>query len=99
MTVLAPASLKEAICALLFKETTTIGIRFSTVERETLERTWIEVATSGGSIRIKVARRHGHVVNAAPEFDDCVRVAASTDRPVKDVQAEAMDAWRRHDRH
>jgi len=98
LTVLAPPALKESISSLLFRETTTIGVRFETVERETLERTWADVATSGGSIRIKVARRRGQVVNAAPEFDDCVRVAAGSGRPVKEVQAEAMDAWRRLDR-
>jgi uncharacterized protein (TIGR00299 family) protein len=98
LTVLAPVSLKEAVSALLFRETTTIGVRFEPVERETLDRTWVEVTTDGGPVRIKVARRRGAVVNAAPEFDDCVRVAASTGRPIKEVQAEAMDAWRRIDR-
>jgi uncharacterized protein (TIGR00299 family) protein len=98
LTVLAPVSMREAVCALLFRETTTIGVRFETVERETLDRAWVEVTTPGGSIRIKVARRRGAVVNAAPEFDDCVRVAAATGRPIKAVQAEAMDAWRRIDR-
>jgi uncharacterized protein (DUF111 family) len=98
LTVLAPVSLREAVCALLFRETTTIGVRFEQVERETLDRTWVDVATPGGPIRIKVARRRGVVVNAAPEFDDCVRVAAGTGRPIKEIQAEAMDAWRRIDR-
>ena len=98
LTVLAPVSLREAVCTLLFRETTTIGVRFAPVERETLDRTWVEVATPGGSVRIKVARRRGVVVNAAPEFDDCVRIAAATGQPVKAIQAEAMDAWRRIDR-
>jgi hypothetical protein len=41
-------------------------------------------------VRIKVSGRRGEVLNAAPEFDDCLRVATATGRPVKDVQAEAM---------
>ena len=47
----------------------------------------------GGTVRIKVATRNGEVVNASPEFDDCVRIATATGRPVKLVQAEALRAW------
>jgi uncharacterized protein (DUF111 family) len=45
-------------------------------------------------VRIKIAERDGRVLNAAPEFDDCERVAAATGRPIKDVQIEAMTRWR-----
>jgi uncharacterized protein (DUF111 family) len=61
--------------------------------RTCLERTVETVETPYGTIRVKVARRDGRVLNAAPEFDDCVRVAAATGRPVKAVQAEAMQVW------
>src|SRR4029453_10565720 len=76
ITVLSPAERRSALCDLLFRETTTIGVRFEAVERETLERRWDEVAVNGGVIRIKVAGRGGEVLNAAPEFDDCARIAA-----------------------
>jgi uncharacterized protein (TIGR00299 family) protein len=90
VTVLAPVGAREALCDLLFRETTTIGVRFDRMWRETLERRWVDVAVEGGSVRIKVSGRRGEVLNAAPEFDDCLRVATATGRPVKDVQAEAM---------
>jgi uncharacterized protein (DUF111 family) len=93
LTVLAPPSLREAISALLFRETTTIGIRFEALERETLEREWVQIDVDGGPVRIKIARRGGEIVNASPEFDDCVRVAQATGRPVKVVQSDAMRAW------
>ena len=51
-------------------------------------------AVSGGIVRIKLASRAGEHLTAAPEFDDCVRVAAATGRPVKAVQAEALQAWK-----
>ena len=93
LTVLTPPSLRETVTALLFKETTTLGLRIESVERETLEREWTAVAVDGGRVRIKVARRRGEIVNAAPEFDDCVRVAEATGRPIKLIQAEAMREW------
>jgi pyridinium-3,5-bisthiocarboxylic acid mononucleotide nickel chelatase len=93
LTVLTPPSLRETVTALLFKETTTLGLRIESVERETLEREWTDVAVDGGRVRIKVARRRGEIVNAAPEFDDCVRVAEATGRPIKFIQAEAMREW------
>ncbi len=81
---------------MLFRETTTIGVRIKAVARETLERTLVEVATAGGPVRIKVATRGDAVVNAAPEFEDCLRVARATGAPLKDVQAEAVAAWQAH---
>ena len=60
---------------------------------ETLDRRWQNVSVNGGIVRIKVAERNGVVMNAAPEFDDCVRVATASGQPVKAVQAGALRAW------
>ncbi len=49
--------------------------------------------TPVGRVRFKVARRDGVVVNAAPEFEDCVRAAGERGLPVKEVQAIAMKAY------
>ena len=95
LTVLAPPALREPVTRVLFRETTTIGLRVETIERETLDREWVEVTIDGGTVRIKLAKRNGETLNAAPEFDDCVRVAAATGRPIKTIQAEAMRAWAR----
>jgi uncharacterized protein (TIGR00299 family) protein len=93
VTVLAPDARRQAVIDVLFRDTTTIGVRFETVARETLERRWIEVLTSSGTVRIKVAERAGVILNAVPEFDDCLRIAEATGRPLKDVQGEALAAW------
>ena len=93
LTVLAPPDRREALCDLVFRETTTLGVRFQEMWREALDRTWVEVAVTGGTVRVKVATRRGEVVNAAPEFDDCLRIANETGRPVKVVQAEALRAY------
>jgi len=93
VTVLCRPGAREAISAILFRETTTIGVRMEMVERETLERDAVDVTVEGGSIRMKIARRNAEIVNVAPEFEDCVRVARTTGRPIKVIQAEAMRAW------
>jgi hypothetical protein len=93
VTVLAPPDRQEALATVVFRETTTIGIRYHDVRRERLDRAVVPVETPFGTIRFKVARRHGAVVNAAPEFDDCVRAAAERGAAVKDVQAAAVRAW------
>jgi pyridinium-3,5-bisthiocarboxylic acid mononucleotide nickel chelatase len=93
VTVLAPDARRTALCDILFRETTTIGVRFQRVWREILERRSIEVATSGGTIRMKVSGRDGRTLNAMPEFDDCERVSRATGRPIREIQAEAMRAW------
>jgi uncharacterized protein (DUF111 family) len=93
MTMLAPEDRREAVCAVLFRETTTIGVRFERVWRETLERRLVEVDIAGGRVRVKVSGRQGVTLNVVPEFDDCVRVAQASRQPIKDVQAEALRAW------
>jgi uncharacterized protein (TIGR00299 family) protein len=93
ITVLAPDEKRRAICDVLFRETTTLGVRFEPVWRETLDRRWVEVSTRGGIVRMKVATRAGRIVNAVPEFDDCLRIAEATGEPVKAVQSEALRAW------
>ncbi len=93
LTVLAPPERRADLCTVIFRETTTLGVRYQTMAREVLDRAWVEVAVDGGVARVKVASRGGNVLNAAPEFDDCVRLAKATGRSVKSVQADVMRAW------
>ncbi|MEX2661103.1 MAG: nickel pincer cofactor biosynthesis protein LarC, partial [Vicinamibacterales bacterium] len=89
VTVLARPEDRERLSGILFAETTTIGVRYQEMLRECLEREVVTVATPVGDVRFKVATRGGRVLNAAPEFDDCARIAAERGLPVKDVQALA----------
>jgi uncharacterized protein (TIGR00299 family) protein len=93
LTVVAPPDLRAALTDIIFAETTTIGLRYSEVDRECLPREIVSVDTPVGAIRVKVARRGGHVINAAPEFEDCVRLAAAHNLSVKAVQALAVEAY------
>lgn len=93
VTVIAPVGREDAVRGILFRETTTIGVRYAHVARECLGREVITVATPWGPVRVKISRRNGSVMNAAPEFDDCVRLARDRDVPVKDVMASAQRAY------
>ena len=93
VTVLAKPEHRHEIFAVLFAETTTIGVRYREMLRECLEREVLTIETPVGDIRFKVARREGQVLNAAPEFEDCIRAAAERRLPVKEVQALALKAW------
>ena len=93
VTVIAPPAAREAVSAALFRETTTIGVRYREAARECLSRETVVVPTAAGEIRVKVARRDGFVMNAAPEFDDCARAAAASGRPAKEIHALAVTAF------
>jgi uncharacterized protein (TIGR00299 family) protein len=93
LTIVAPPEARQALTSIVFRETTTIGVRFTEMQRECLDRETVVVETPFGRVRVKLARRDGAVLNASPEFDDCVRLAAETGTPVKDVQAAAMKAF------
>jgi uncharacterized protein (TIGR00299 family) protein len=94
ITALAEPPLREAIEELLFRETTTLGVRRQEWERTVLDREIVPVRTAYGTIGVKVGRRAGTLYNAQPEFDDCQRAAAERGVPVKEVWAAALAAFR-----
>ena len=94
LTIVAAPDARQRLTATVFRETTTIGVRYREMTRECLDRETVTVDTSLGPIRFKVARRAGEVLNASPEFDDCVRIAQQHGKPVKDIQALAKPIFR-----
>lgn len=89
ISVLASPSREEAIRQVLFRETGTLGIRSSVVDKQALEREWVEVATRNGLVRVKIGRFEGNTVTVAPEFEDCVKVAREAGVPAREVYEEA----------
>ncbi|MBT4092928.1 MAG: LarC family nickel insertion protein, partial [Nitrospinaceae bacterium] len=85
LTLLCPTSLQDDLIAYLMRETTTLGVRYRQTSRATAERDWLEVETPWGSVRIKRARFEGVVVNLAPEFEDCRKLAKSSGAPLKEI--------------
>ena len=93
VTVLARPADAPRLEALLFRETTTLGLRTRRETRRVLERRHLSVETAYGAIRIKLGLLRGEVVNAAPEFEDCRRVAEAHNAPLKLVHQAAIAAW------
>jgi uncharacterized protein (DUF111 family) len=98
LTLVCRPEQRAELCELIFRETTTIGVRHHEMARECLERELVTLDTPAGAIRFKVARRRGQVLNAQPEFDDLSRRAAEQGVPIKQVQAQAVKAWQDQDR-
>lgn len=94
VTVLAPPERREAVEELLFRETTTLGVRRQEWARSVLDRESVTVKTPYGAVRVKLGLRGGVVYNAWPEFDDCERLAREAGVAVKEVLAAALAAFR-----
>ncbi len=92
ITILATTDKADALAQLVFEQTTTIGVRIYEARRKVLEREHVEVETPYGKVRMKVAKREGKILNAAPEFEDCQKLAAEKNVPLKQVMAAAQAA-------
>ncbi len=93
LTLLAPLDKIDCLIDAVFRETTTIGVRYFPVERRVLEREFHQVRVSGGEIGIKVSRLEGKPVNVQPEYADCVKAAKASGLPLKDVIRAALGAY------
>jgi len=89
-TVLASPEQSEAMARILLTETTTLGVRMRQEQRRILDREHVTVESPWGPIRVKLGRLQGEVVNCAPEFEDCRRIAESTGVPLKSILQEAL---------
>jgi uncharacterized protein (TIGR00299 family) protein len=93
LTVLCKPADAEHLQQLLFRETSTLGIRVREENRVVLAREITPVETDFGVIRVKTGSWRGEEWNAAPEFEDCRRAAAAFDVPLKTVMQAALTAW------
>ncbi len=89
-TVLAAPADADSLARILLTETTTLGVRMRQERRQILEREHASVESCWGPVRIKLGRLHGEIVNCAPEFEDCRRIAEAHGVPLKTVMQEAL---------
>lgn len=93
-TVLAPPAKAHAVADVLLQETTTLGVRMQEVHRVVLPRRIEVVNTPDGAVRMKVAEMRDGRTKAAPEYQDCKRLADQTGRPIREILEEATSAYR-----
>lgn len=85
---------KVSICQqIIFRETTTLGIRQQVQTRSILEREIHSVTTTYGIIRVKVASQGQEVVNIQPEYEDCAVLARKHNLPWLTIHQMAKNAW------
>ncbi|MGA2695850.1 MAG: nickel pincer cofactor biosynthesis protein LarC [Terriglobales bacterium] len=90
LTVLCRNEDAERLTRMIFAETSTLGIRRREEERAVLTREWVAAATPWGSVRVKIARHNGAVVNYAAEYEDCRKIAMEKNVPLKSVMEAAL---------
>ncbi|HLO83601.1 MAG TPA: nickel pincer cofactor biosynthesis protein LarC [Nostocaceae cyanobacterium] len=81
----------------LFRETTTLGIRFTTGQRAILQREIQQIETKYGSVRVKVAWQgqatEKIITNVQPEYEDCADLARKYNISWREIQRLALQNW------
>lgn len=90
LTVLAEVDKIDRLIEAIFRETTTIGLRYHPVERRALRREIREISLRGQKVRVKVSYYGEEAVNFQPEYDDCLKLAQKLNLPLKQVITEVI---------
>lgn len=77
---------------IILTETTTLGMRYYDVARHCSERSFIEVKLPQGSVKVKFSEAGGQILNIAPEFEDCRKLAEASKMPLKKIMQMAAAA-------
>ncbi len=95
LSVLAPVELEDRLLAVIFRETTTLGVRRQPIGRHEAPRELFEFQSSLGPAAVKVKRWLGRLVTVAPEYEVCRELALRTGRSLQEVywivQSEALE--------
>lgn len=90
LTVLCSPEKKARMLDLIFRETTTFGVREQTAQRTVLPRRFVSVETRYGKVRLKIGSWKGEDITCAPEHEDCVLLAEKAGVPVRVVYEAAL---------
>ena len=92
VSVLCESSSRASIIDCLYAYSTTFGIRYRPVARDTLSREIVHVSTSLGTVAVKLGYRDGVLIKKAPEYEDCARIAQANSLAVRTVYQMALEA-------
>ncbi|MEO3749578.1 nickel pincer cofactor biosynthesis protein LarC [Streptomyces sp. B6B3] len=107
LSVLVDEGRLDAVCRVVFEQTTTLGVRVSAVERRSLRRDRIETrvagvpdgAGDGAVVGVKRGYLGDRIVTVQPEYEEARAAAVATGRPLRDVMAEAARRAADHSEH
>ena len=95
LSVLCEKDNRKEIEKVIYKETTTLGIRRKKIKRSCLKRKFYDFNSSFGQVKIKAAYYEGELLKIAPEYEECKKIALKEELPLKDVmhsiKAEAAE--------
>lgn len=94
LRVIAKPEDREVLSSIIFRETSTLGLRIYEAERRVQARRWVEVETPHGKLRMKVSGEGAY----APEYEDCRRIALETGVPLRQIIAEANYTYLKNSR-
>ena len=92
VTVICPVEEGDALAGVLLRETSTLGVRVQQVQRLKAQRTQERIETPLGPMMVKVKRLGARVIGAAPEYEDCQRIALERNMPLEEVYEVARQA-------
>jgi pyridinium-3,5-bisthiocarboxylic acid mononucleotide nickel chelatase len=93
LTVICHPPVAAACETVLFRETSTLGIRRLQQQRSILEREMQTIETAYGPVQVKVARQGTTIINVQPEFEDCAQLARQHQLPWSEIHQLALCAW------
>lgn len=93
LSVIAPEAALPALEEILFRETTTLGIRRYPVSRHKLNRKPYTVSTPWGAVQGKLGWLEGKPPVFSPEYEDCARIARDNKVPLREVFARAQEGY------
>jgi uncharacterized protein (TIGR00299 family) protein len=92
LTVLSAPTIFDKLCSIIFKETSTIGIRYHEQDRYKLDRETVKVDTGYGKVKVKLSKGPDDILTVSPEYEDCTRLARLKKVPLKTVYDAAKRA-------
>lgn len=92
LSVIAEPVATKDVLDILFRETTTLGVRIAPLRRETLDRETKSVQVDGHDVRIKLGTHDGDVVTVSPEYEDAAAAARATGKPLREIFEAARRA-------
>ena len=97
LSILCRPQDSEKMAELIFRETTTFGVRYSGWDRWVLEREIRPLQTDLGPVRVKIGRWRGEVVSVCPEYDDLKAISERENIPLKMVRKQVLEQLGHHE--